>query len=291
MFNEFPNNISVSRELERQLLDSDSHLVETIKKMDDRSMETLSDEITSKCLKLFFYNNQYLNVDDTAKAKIKNTYSQFILSIKEILLKNQMTLDQIKQMVISHHLELKSILYYYNEKEMDCVSPQDRYLSPKVCSEYSAPFQLQLLGLEEDQLLEPILDIGCGSEANLVSYLREIGREAYGIERQLEIKNDYLEEANWLTYEFGQDKWSTVISNMAFSNHYFHQEITGSDQVKIYEHKYYEILKGLKKNGSFIYAPGLPSIEEKLDESYEVEKMPIKGANDSRLYVTKIKRV
>lgn len=78
---------------------------------------------------------------------------------------------------------------------------------------------------------------------------------------------------------------------MAFSNHYFHQEITGSDQVKDYEQKYYEILKGLKKNGSFIYAPGLPSIEEKLDESYEVEKMPIKGANDSRLYVTKIKKI
>ena len=80
MFNEFPNNINISKDLERQLLDSDSHLVETIKKMDDRSMEALSDEITSKCLKLFFYNNQYLNVDDTARAKLKiHTVSSYCL--------------------------------------------------------------------------------------------------------------------------------------------------------------------------------------------------------------------
>src|SRR5215211_6271348 len=52
-----------------------------------------------------------------------------------------------------------------------------------VCARYSPPLQLGALDLSSEALPEPVLDVGCGSDAAMVRYLRQRGVEAYGIDR------------------------------------------------------------------------------------------------------------
>jgi 2-polyprenyl-3-methyl-5-hydroxy-6-metoxy-1,4-benzoquinol methylase len=57
------------------------------------------------------------------------------------------------------------------------------YANPVPCSEYSASLQISLFDILQQDMPQPVLDIGCGIEGNLVGFLRRCGIEAYGIDR------------------------------------------------------------------------------------------------------------
>ena len=136
--------------------------------------------------------------------------------------------------------------------------PSELYLT-----EYDAELQLRVLGVDAGDLMEPILDLGCGKNATLVRYLRELGKDASGLDR-LEYHDDCVIAADWLDYPLGSHVWGTIVSHMAWSNMFLHHHVRPDGHPERYARRYVEILGGLMTGGSFLYSPGLPFIEKHL---------------------------
>lgn len=155
------------------------------------------------------------------------------------------------------------------------------------CSEYSAEIQLSILQIDMEKLENPILDIGCGKNNYLVNFLRNKGFECYGLDR---FNNSclYVSNTNWLEYDYGKEKWGTIISNLGFSNHFVHHHLRKDGNYIDYAKVYIKILKSLKHGGIFYYAPNLPFIENLLDpKEYSVNKY---GINNSQYSATAIRK-
>ena len=105
------------------------------------------------------------------------------------------------------------------------------------------------------------------------------------MDRNLEKTSNFLFQINWLESTFPSNTWGTVISHMAFSNHFTHHHLKTDGKFEAYARKYMEILNALKVGGSFIYTPGLSFIEELLiasNDSFAVE---------AGRYTTKVTRI
>jgi len=147
--------------------------------------------------------------------------------------------------------------------------------SPVVCEEYSAQLQLRVLGIAGRRLSEPVLDIGCGKQGLLVRYLRKAGLEAFGVDR-VAVPAAGLVCADWLQLRFRAGAWGTIISHMAFSNHFIFHHMCKEGRPEDYARKYMEILAALKPGGALHYAPALPFIERLLPAaSYYVLRQPV----------------
>lgn len=158
------------------------------------------------------------------------------------------------------------------------------------CGNYSPDFQIDTLGLTMPLLQEPILDIGCGDTALLVLYLRSLHKEAYGVDRYLEIQETYLQQINWFHYPLEPFSWGTIISNMAFTNHLLYTYLNDHVQIENYLFKYKQILESLMSGGKFYYSPGLPFLEERLDPGeFMVERKSV-YKNIYRSVVTRLSR-
>jgi hypothetical protein len=142
--------------------------------------------------------------------------------------------------------------------------------------EYPAELQLKLLRIDFSRMKQPVLDLGCGKHASLVRYLRSRKVIAFGVDRGLEATAEYLGEADWLFYRYEPRTWGTVISNLAFSNHYAYIDRYEPGKAATYKMKYKEILESLEPGGSFIYAPGVESLEAEVDRNrYGMEEWVI----------------
>ena len=145
-----------------------------------------------------------------------------------------------------------------------------------ICEEYSAQLQIELLRIDVESLKQPLLDIGCGGTAGLVQHLRTFQIESYGIDRRIELEASYVQEMNWFDYGFEPNTWGTIISNMSFTNHLLYTYHHDSAQLKLYLHKFTEIIGSLKIGGSFHYAPSVPFVEQMLDvNSYRVRRLNV----------------
>jgi hypothetical protein len=147
-----------------------------------------------------------------------------------------------------------------------------------VCQSYSVELQIDLLNLEITSLKQPVMDIGCGKEALLVEYLRGKGIEAFGLDRSLHEKKDYLIEGDWLNHAFEGNRWGTVLSHMALTNHFAYAKKFDSDRALRYMTKYGEVLNSLQLKGSFVYAPGAIALELTVDRNkFSVERFSIEN--------------
>ena len=158
-----------------------------------------------------------------------------------------------------------------------------------VCLEYSPELQLRVLHADVDELLEPILDLGCGKHAALVRFLRERGKEAFGIDRTAP-RRRFVVRADWLDWPLEPGRWGSVISHQGLSTHFLHQHLRPDGRPDRHARRYMDVLHALKPGGSFRYAPGLPFIEELLPrDEYDVERFPVAelagGAVDAALEV------
>jgi hypothetical protein len=141
-------------------------------------------------------------------------------------------------------------------------------------AEYSAELQLDLLGLTDQAWREPIVDLGCGFDAQLVQHLRERGLAATGIERRA--RAPFVLAKDWFDVRFEPESLGTVISHLAFSLQFLHHHWHPGDRAYDYARKYMEILRSLVRGGRFCYAPGLPFIEDIVDQTaYEVMTLPL----------------
>jgi hypothetical protein len=58
------------------------------------------------------------------------------------------------------------------------------------------------------------------------------------------------------------ESWGTILSHMAFSNHFLFHHLYKHGSPNEYAQAYMAILSALEPGGSFYYAPGLPFIEQ-----------------------------
>ena len=259
--------------------------IDLIKQLDgitQKDEKILVNYTTQKVLQEFCRINQYYSFRKKDKNSLNNIYSNLLHNIQE----NKTSIDSI---FITHHNNLKNWLTKTNPFSEKIYRQENEILKPVACAEYSATFQHDILCLNPSQLLEPILDIGCGKEGYLIKNLRKIGLEAYGIDRFTK-KLPYTIEANWLEFDYGIKKWGTIISHLGFSNHFAHNHLRKDGNFTEYAQKYIDILNSLKTGGRFHYAPDLPFIEQYLGkDKFNIEKHKIENLQLNASVIKRLK--
>ena len=254
-----------------------------IRKMNGREQELLINYTIQKVLQEFCRINQYISFSDQDKKSLSNLYSGLLHKIKE-------SKESPQTLAKKHYLNLTNWLIKSNPFVQKLYSNQGRYLEAVCCSEYNADLQIKLLQIDLALLPEPILDIGCGEKSMLVHYLREKGFDAYGIDR-FSSDSDFTQSADWLEYDYGKNRWGTIISNLGFSNHFYHNHLRKDGNYVSYAKRYMEILHSLKFGGCFHYAPALPFIEQFLDDKeFQVSNFEIENIEYQSTTVKRIKR-
>lgn len=143
-----------------------------------------------------------------------------------------------------------------------------------VCAEYSPALQLQVLGLTD--VRGPLLDVGCGEQRRLVEEVRGRGTSAEGIDRAF--------GDDWLNYDYGVERWATVVSHHGFSLHFMHHHLRPGATALRYAQGYMNILRSLQSGGVFAYAPGLPFLEGMLPaDAYRVVRVTLPGEVEAAL--------
>jgi len=96
--------------------------------------------------------------------------------------------------------------------------------------------------------------------------------------------------ADWLDYDYGKNKWGTIVSNLGFSNHFNHHHLRENGNYIAYGKTYMNILYSLKTGGHFHYAPDLPFIERYLNNNqFQINKFEINKYNFKSVKIKKLK--
>ncbi|MDF2699729.1 MAG: hypothetical protein K0Q49_1285 [Haloplasmataceae bacterium] len=230
--------------------------------------------------------NQFVDIDHTLKAKLYHIYYQFISILIEKMFARTIHIDWLTHQVKQHQAELKVILQEIDELAIYRNEPQNSEDVP--CFQYSAKLQLGLMGIDIKSLNGPVIDIGCGEYAYLVNYLVKLGKDIVGIDRSVS-NGPHTINTSWFDFDFGEDKWSSIISHQSFTNHFKRQHYKTNGSYIEYIKLYLNILKSLKPKGSFYYTPDLPFIEQFLDsDKYKVERLPIENLGFYSVKITKL---
>lgn len=261
--------------------------VETISNLGSLNPEAeqcLIDYATDKAIEEFCRINQYFSFDLQAKNNLRKIYYDLFDNIT-----NQT--ETIEIISKNHYEKIKSWLKENNSFAEKLYNNNIAKVEPVVCSEYSPDLQILILKIDIKQLLQPVLDIGCGSNGHLVNYLKSMGIEAYGIDR-IKFPASNLITADWLEFDYDKIKWGTIVSNLGFSNHFHHHNLRMDGNYITYGKTYMSILRSLKIGGAFHYAPDLPFIEKYLDnKQFELKKYEMNEYDFKTTIIKKIKAV
>ena len=243
------------------------------------------EEIVDKVIRELCRVNQYYYFGEKEKRELKLLYA----SLLDRLLEKGEDLEARLPGIRSSHVEnLRRWLVESNPFAEELYVSHQKTLEMTPCEEYSAEFQLQLFNIHPESLTAPVLDVGCGEHSQLVRLLRDRGIEAYGMDRYRSAEA-WIFESDWLTADYGKNRWGTVISNLAFSNHFHHHHLRRDGQFAAYAECYMRILESLRPGGVFYYAPELPFVEEHLDRGkYSVELIGISGLEIKATQVRKL---
>lgn len=219
-------------------------------------INTWIDFLTRESLKTFYAMNQYIHADHDEIDQLRIVYSELILEFC-----GEKNAGEISQ---NHFNRLAAWLKGVDPLLARIYSGAEEEVRPVVCAGYSPEFLLNLYGLIPDASMTPLLDIGCGEEALLPVYLRDMGYDAYGFDRIISAPEPWLSEADWFSFEFRPSTWKMVLANQSFSLHFNHFHQREGEDVLPYARLYMKILESLRPGGRFIYAPSLPFIESLL---------------------------
>lgn len=260
-------------------------LLKELKEIDLNFKHQLLNDIVENVIRELCLVNQYYHFGGKEKRDLRFIYAALLDKLVENEEKMQQELNTIKE---SHLLNLREWLKNTNPFAEELYAAEKSILENTPCAEYSAEFQIMLFGLDISMIRQPILDIGCGEEHNLIRHLRQYNVRVYGIDRY-KTAAPGIAESDWLTHDFGVEKWGTIISNMSFSNHFHHHHLRSDGKYEEYARCYLRILQSLQKGGAFYYAPHLPFIENLLDPSlYRVAQ---REPQDNQLNATKVERL
>ncbi|MDN4084762.1 class I SAM-dependent methyltransferase [Paenibacillus polymyxa] len=229
-------------------------------------------DVAAQILSQFVNTNQYLHFHTDHARELTELYDRFFTRIEKLFPKKSMAGATLELLLQQHYGHLRDFLIRTNGSEMFAKYAESEYTFWIPCEEYTPELQANLLGLDIARLQEPVLDVGCGSEARLVTYLRAYGIEAYGTDRLAET-DGCITRGDWLATTYEESTWGTIVSHMAFSNHFIHHHLKTDGNIHEYAHKYMELLRAIRPGGSFIYSPCLLFMEELLDArmGYQVE--------------------
>lgn len=285
-FNKGKNLFTAAGSHSLQFIEGTASLIDKIRTLDVQSEQLLIDYLADESLQEFCRVNQYFSFNTESVTELKMLYTELNQKIRLMNVDAQQSeLDKLSQ---EHYTKLCDWLVRTNKFAETMYANDEEYVQPVACSEYAPDLQLRLLHIDLESLQEPILDIGCGRELNLVNYLRDNGFEAYGIDR-FENNNPFYTKTDWLEYDYQPNFWGTVISNLGFSNHFVHHNLRVDGNFKVYAQKYMEILASLKTGGSFYYAPNLPFIEKHLDKNkFQYSGFRVEGSEFATSRVLKL---
>jgi len=225
--------------------------------------------------------NQFIDIPRNKREELRKIYESSFEELARV--------ENVKEYLFNHHYPALSrwLSSIYPENLREIIS-SSKEINSVICEEYSAEFQINLLQLNLEKLKEPILDIGCGKSGYLVKYLKSKNKEVLGIDRLIINETDYLLKTDWNEFEFKEQTWGTIISNMAFSNHMIYAVNYDQDKYELIVRKYKEILNSLKVGGEFIYAPSELKTElSEIEKGFSKENYQL-----SKTYqLTKIKRL
>lgn len=205
--------------------------------------------------------SQYVEWDEAAHQRLEPLFATYYARLGELLASAGGVEDLEARLVLAHEGHLGRLARFVSSLWREGAEPNEQIaLTDTVSSEYSAGLQLEVLGIEASALQGPVLDLGCGPSALLVHHLRNLGFEAFGLERS-PTDARYVWRGDWLKTDFGRDHWGTVIAHLSFTNHFVLHHAASEETAGEYAQAYLRILRSLVLGGSFVYAPGLPFIE------------------------------
>ncbi len=250
----------------------------------NESQQTVIDQLADESLALIYQHNQFIEFDHEHTQQMRNLSISFVDDLEK-LLKQRQPFDIFKfrfEKLLRHYLNKFKIQISNILKFDDDV--KSRLPENIVCEEYSPEFQLNILGIDINELEPPILDLGCGRSGNLVRHLNQKGLKAIGIDRTVSA-SEYLIQSDWTDFQLEPDFWGTIISHMGFSNHFVHHHLSNYGSPEKYADRYMQILKSLKLYGTFYYSPGLPHIESYLPaKRYLIKKIFIEQNYQSQVF-------
>lgn len=262
-------------EMDLDFQEVDSKVVGFIADNREKILSVLNDaEMSGKIFDVFvnhameftLRSNQFFPFDANDRIHLEKIYREYLDDIYRLLSEEQSVDDLTKGLrrLLEDHF---GILSENIARYIDSPSGENFVFVSPVCNEYSPELQLEALGIDEQDLQEPILDIGCGFSGKLVKYLKEQGFTAIGVDRSVE-KSDFLFRMDWFEVCGSLELWGTVISHMAFSNHFIFHHVNRMADIVKYAAQYKAVLSSLQPGGFFYYTPGLPFIEQflSLDE-------------------------
>lgn len=241
------------------------------------NLEHITNYTVDKTISAIYAINQFLNITSEQKRELYNIYKESWETFDS---------DSPEQSILNHHKRLSKWISKLYPSDFIAVLRSKNQIGSVVNAQYSADFQMKLLGLEIENLMEPIIDIGCGSQANLVRHICKQKDDVLGIDRKIDYKSVHTKEIDWLEFTFAPCFYGTIIANMSFSNHLVFHMQNKTEHLQVFISKYKEILAALKKGGVFVYAPSLPFIEERLNRAKYSVYIADWGNNNR---VTKIK--
>ncbi len=227
----------------------------------------------------FYKVNQYIYFNEDSQRYIRTIYLSLLNELKDL----QQPLREIEE---RHYQRISTFIKMSNPSIYQINHNDNKMAQQYVCAQYSGEFLCKLLNIDVLEINEPLLDIGCGMQANLVTYLRSVHIEAYGIDRETSAYD--CSSVDWFVFNYGKEKWGTIISNLSFTSHFLYHHLQEEDIANQYAATYMRILRSLKKHGQWIYAPSIPFFEELLPKHiYQIERTPI-HSDFSKTVITKI---
>ncbi|GAK53579.1 hypothetical protein U14_04845 [Candidatus Moduliflexus flocculans] len=223
----------------------------------------LCDACLNATLRYTYHRNQFLNFSDDYLALLAQVYQRLFSHLLDML-QTATSMDKFsvgfREIVRQHHARLRTLFGAYCQALHPAAFAEHPFLESVCCGEYSAPLQLRLLRVELESLREPILDLGCGSRGEVVTYLRQQGFHAIGLDR-LSPELPGFVQADWFGVDFQQNTWGTILAHQSFSTHFLHSHQHAPRQAERYAKTYLAILQSLQSGGIFHYTPGLPFFE------------------------------
>ena len=246
----------------------------------DRALGTLqptAESLAAQTLRFVHGRNQFIEIDPAAMRELVSAHALLVPAVRSAIARAQ-TVDELAALLgralRSHQANLGSLLLRMDNE----AAGRGMVFREVKCAEYAIALQLRVMNVNLATLRDPVLDIGCGEHGALVRFLREQGREAFGIDR-FACEQPFVQQADWLDVAVEPARWGTILSHLAFSNHFLHHHLRPGGQAERYAHKYMEILHGLQPGGTFVYSPGLPFMETLLPRRlYKVMRLPVQRA-------------
>lgn len=247
----------------------------------ESELDKLIDETVNILIKEIYDINQFVNLSNKKISEVRKIYRDTWESIKQ-----SSSVEEV--LYLEHYPKLS--LWLAETYPQNILEPMknQKQINRIICKEYSPQFQLRILDLSLTEICYPLLDIGCGENANLVEYLRENSKSAFGIDRILKNENEYCKKISWFDFDFGINKWGTIVSNMALSNNFNYASVYDNSLIKEYKKLFNRILESLIIGGIFIYAPSFSLFEKELDNvRFTKENIHI----SAEFYLTKITKL